>query len=237
MDFVIKQAKEAASLQASKWLKVQVMLDADEMRGLIQALDPLFFVNVSQPVSADQTTISPSDFLTAYSEYVLQLQQGTVPSAETFRRFFSCALTSTLDAFYALKVGEEKYLIRPSIPVIQLQAHHFFYSDLDGKFHPMVLSEESISWGIQFSYPQLFQDPTTRQIVKVTSEFPNTPVFSLLMKWVRNATLPTPFIIGDRRVNSPIRVGKQSLAWLNTHPQLKQRGIGLYDHRTALDRR
>ena len=110
-----------------------------------------------------------------------------------------------------------------------MQAHHFFFSPLDGKFHPMVLSNESISWGIQFSYPQLYQDPESRQIIKVSdgSVFPNTPLFSKLMKWMRSHTLPTPFLIEESRVNAPIRIGKSALTWIENHPQLKEKGIGI----------
>ncbi len=59
----------------------------------------------------------------------------------------------------------------------------------------MVLSRKSVTWGLQFSYPQLYQDPRTRQIFKVTDtpEFPNTALFSKLQKWIRSETLPTPF--------------------------------------------
>jgi hypothetical protein len=91
----------------------------------------------------------------------------------------------------------------------------------------MVLSPESISWGLQISYPQLYQDPKTRQIAKVTSvlEFSNTALFAKLLKWIRSATLPTPFEVKGVRINSSIRVGKKSLVWIKSHPQLKQRGI------------
>jgi hypothetical protein len=197
------------------------------MKALIQALDPVFFVVVSEPVTAEEAVLDPGGFLEKYSEYVSLLSQGIIPPFERFRRFFSCAMVCDLRGFYAISTGSSKFLIKPNKPVLQLQAHHFFYSDLDGKFHPMVLSPDSISWGIQFSYPQLFQDPKTRKIVKVTQsdEFPNTQLFLKLMKWVRNFTLPTPFEVHGKRINSPIRVGKKSLAWIKNHPQLKEKGI------------
>lgn len=223
----VSTLKQEGILQVSKWIKVQVLLNADEAKELIQALEPVFFVVVSEPVKAEEAVISSKAFLEKYAEYVDLLQQGQVPAVDAFRRFFSCAMASSLEGFYALSAGNEKFLIKPNKPVLQLQSHHFFYSHLDGKFHPMVLSADSISWGIQFSYPQLYQDPQTRQVAKVTgtSEFPNTALFSKLMKWMRSSTLPTPFEVNGMRVNSPIRVGKKSLAWIQKHPQLKQRGI------------
>ena len=227
MSFRLSTPKEEGILQVSKWLKVQVFLNAEEMKELIQELEPLFFVIVSEPVKMEESIISAQAFLEKYAEYVHLLQQGQVPPVDEFRRFFSSAMTTSLEGFYALSTGNGKFLIKPNKPVLQLQAHHFFYSDLDGKFHPMVLSPESISWGIQFSYPQLYQDPKTRQVIKVanTPEFPNTALFSKLMKWMRSSTLPTPFEVKGVRINSPIRVGKKSLAWIKNHPQLKQKGI------------
>ena len=280
----ISSPKTEGSLQVSKWLKVQVLLDVDEMQQLIQSLGTLFFVVVSEPVKADEAVIFPNVFLEKYASYVDRLKQGQIPNADEFRRFFSCAMSSSLDTFYAIAVANDQFLIKPKQPIVQLQMHHFFYSDLDGKFHPMVLSTDSISWGLQFSYPQLFQDPITRQVVKVidSPDFPNTAMFTKLLKWMRHFTLPTPFEVipssvensifdkasapglqqtepmskqpmckhmgdadsckdGDagavksevfnrtrykgKRINSPIRIGKQSLAWIKNHPQLQQRGI------------
>jgi len=225
----ISSPKTEGILQVSKWTKVQVLLDGDEMQNLLESLGDIYFVSVSDPIKAEQAVISSSDFLQKYTEYIYLLKQGQVPPPEEFRRFFSCALSSTLNCFYAITAGIEKCLVKPIRPVIQLQAHHFFYSELDGKFHPMVLSPESISWGLQASYPQLFQDPRTRQITKVidSPDFPNTALFSKLLRWMRNFTLPTPFQIKGTRTNSPIRIGKQSLAWIKSHPQLKQKGIEL----------
>lgn len=226
----ISSPKTEGILQVSKWTKVQVLLDAEEMHGLLEGLGNIYFVPVSEPVKAEEGVISGSDFLKKYTNYISLLKQGQVPPPEEFRRLFSCALSSTLDCFYAIPAGEGKFLIKPTKPVLQLQAHHFFYSDLDGKFHPMVLSPESISWGLQVSYPQLFQDPRTRKVVKVVDspDFPNSALFLKLFRWMRSFTLPTPFQVNGRRVNAPIRIGKQSLAWIKNHPQLKQRGIQVF---------
>jgi hypothetical protein len=223
----ISSPKIEGILQVSKWIKVQVLLDASEMQQLIQTLGGLFFVIVSEPVKADECTISSTVFLERYAEYIHLLRHGQVPSVDNFRRFFSCALSVTLETFYAIAAGNDKFLIKPTKPVLQLQTHHFFYSDLDGKFHPMALSSESISWGLQISYPQLFQDPVTHQVAKVidSPDFPNTAMFTKLLRWMRSFTLPTPFEVKGTRINSPIRIGKQSLAWIKNHPQLKQRGI------------
>jgi hypothetical protein len=232
----ISSLKTESILQVSKWFKVQLLLDIDEMQQLMQMLETVFFVVVSELAKADKAVILPPVFLEKYAHYIHLLKQGQIPNPDEFRYFFSCALSSTLDAFYAIALGDEKFLIKPKKPVLQLQAHRFFYSDLDGKFHPMVLSADSVSWGLQISYPQLFQDPTTRQIGKIidSSDFPNSALFTKLLRWIRNFTLPTPFEVKGIRVNSPIRIGKKSLSWIKNHPQLKQKGIQIFQVSTTV---
>ncbi len=229
LPFRMSSAKVEGILQVSKWLKVQVLLDAGEMGELLDFLGPVVFVNVSQLIRAEQAVTSRRSFQQKYAEYISLLMQGQVPLASVFRAVFSSAITRNLDVFYGMDAGEEKYLIKPLKPVIQLQAHHFFYSGRDGTFHPMVLSEDSVSWGLQLAYPQLYQDPTTHRVVKVTDtpEFPNTFLFSQLLKWIRSTTLPTPFQVGDVRTNSPIRIGKKALSWIHSHPQLQRQGISI----------
>ncbi|MBI2810897.1 MAG: hypothetical protein HYX67_08730 [Candidatus Melainabacteria bacterium] len=170
----------------------------------------------------DHAILSAQAFLDKYSLYIDALKHGRVP--EEARRYFSSAMTQDLSIFYAIAAGNEKFLMKPTQPVVQLQAHSFFYSQRDGKFHSMVLSGDSVTWGLQFSYPQFYQDPKTREIMK-TKDFPNTALFTQLMKWMRSHTLPTPFEVDRTRVNAPIRIGKKSLAWIKSHPQLKQLGI------------
>jgi hypothetical protein len=232
LPFHISSLKEEGMLQVSKWQKIQVILDPEEMKDLLSALGNIHFVCVSQPVIAEKAVISAASFYEKYVDYIRRLREGEIADAAELRKWFSCAMTTDLKTFYALAVGGDKYLIKPIKPIVQLQSHSFFYSDLDRKFHPMVLSGDSISWGLQFSYPQLFQDPKTHQVVKVTDtqEFPNSALFSKLSKWMRSSTLPTPFMVSGKRTNSPIRVGKKALAWIKDHPQLKKRGITVYEY-------
>lgn len=213
-------------MQVAKWNKVPVLLDLLEMKELFTALSPCHLVHVSSPVACGKEEVESSEFLQGYSDYVNALQNGKVPPFESFRSLFSCALSRTLAPFYAIDLGKNRSLVKPRTPIIQLQAHSFFYSLVDQQFHSMVQGPESVFWGVQFSYPQLFQDPQTKQIVKVADrEFENTVLFASLMQWIRSHTLATPFLVGDVRTNSPMRIGKKGLEWVNNHPQLKAKSI------------
>lgn len=214
----------------SKQLKFQVLLDDSEMRSLLQDLVPVHICVVSEPTTLDRALISTEDFLEKYSCYVAAIKQGNLLNEKPLRRYFSSGWTSDLDTVYAMVIPSNKHLVKPIKPLIQLQGHHFFYSDLDKQFHPMVLSQESVTWGIQFSYPQLSQDPKTSDIVKVGKgdDFPNTALFVTLTKWLREHTLPTPFVVDGKRTNAPIRLGKQCLSWIGKHPQLAQKEIEIF---------
>src|SRR5262249_6774145 len=96
-----------------------------------------------------------------------------------------------------------------------------------GKFHSKVFGESCINWGIQFSYPQLFSDPNTKEVLRVTEGtlFPNTALFKTLQRWIRSHTIPTPMQTPTGPLNLSVRIGKECLAWINAHPQLRSKNL------------
>jgi hypothetical protein len=212
-------------LSVSKSLKFPVLLDAVEMEELFHELGGVTIYCVSEVVSQEKEVVSHTEFLAAYTIYVEALKRGEIPPIA--KRCFSAALTIDPTSLYAMQVGANRFLVKPLNPLIQMQHHAFFHSSVDGKFHSMVAGPESVMWGIQFSYPQLFKDPKTHQIAKVgvASQFPNTEYFLRLVKWMRKQTVATPFLVQGKRVNVPIRIGKKCFPWIGSHPQLAPRGL------------
>jgi hypothetical protein len=92
------------------------------------------------------------------------------------------------------------------------------YSEEDQVFRPMSLAQDSLFWGLQFSYPQIFEHPD-KGIVE-TASLPNATLFHKVRKWSRDATVPTPMNHNGTRENIPIRLGKQCFPWINRHPGL-----------------
>lgn len=225
----LSSVAQEGALQVSKWIKHPVLLDLDEMKEFLHILSPSDLFIVSEPISKENAWVPFEKFLSFYSDYIHALKSGSLPNEAALRHYFSSILTKDYDkVLYAMPVGKEgKFLIKPLKPVIQLQLHHFYFSPLDSTFHSMVMSEESVTWGIQFSYPQLYQDPKTKEIKKVkdTEEFPNTELFARLTKWIRASSMPTPFIWQGQRINPPIRIGKNCFSWINQHPGLRQKGL------------
>lgn len=219
--------KETPPFQASKWLKTQVLLDAHEMEMLLEQLQKASFYQVSGVCQAGQEKLEKHVFLQKYREYIDALKRGeSLPEAD-YRTFFSLAITLTPEALRAVPVDAGRLLVRVVQPVIQMQPHSMDYSMPDKKFHSMVYGSESVSWGVQFSYPQIFQDSFTKKIfsVKESPEFPNTALFKQLQRWIRHNTIPIPFLLMGERINIPVRIGKECLSWINHHPDLKRKKL------------
>lgn len=218
--------KAGLALQASKWLKLPVLVDENEMAALLAALGEYWMFTIGGVIPQGSGCLSQQEFLHAYQEYVQLLKKGKKPEDRAFKRIFSSVFTCSLDALYTVPLPNQQQLIKIDKPVVQLQMHRFDYSSIDGKFRSMVLGPDSISWGIQFSYPQLYQDEQMQiKQVKDEKEFPNTSLFRRLQQWVRHHTIATPFLVDHQLTNVPIRLGKQCLAWINHHPQLAAKGL------------
>lgn len=216
-------------MQASKWLDVQALLDVDEFALLLEALNsPLLFLTGSV-CKEGEALISKGKFLDVYGKYIQALKEGILPDERECRPLFSAVMTATPDVLYAIPVEGGRQILRVSKPAVQMQFHKLGYSTADGKFRPMAFGSHSIFWGIQFSYPQLFQDMSTHEVFTVneSASFPNTLIFRSLQRWIRHHTIPTPFLVDGRKVNVPMRLGKNCTGWINNHPQLKQMGLAV----------
>lgn len=211
-------------LQASKWIKLPILISFEEMKDLMEHLNP-FHIFITGSLTARGLEISHSEFLDLYKEYVDTLSQGLKPDEARYRLLFSTIFTNTLDAIYTLLLEEDKQLIRLKEPVVQLQGHRLHYSQADHSFRSMTFGAEGISWGIQFSYPQLYQNEKTQEILQVGPDLPNTQLFKKLQKWVRDATIPTSFLVEGKKINFPVRLGKQCVGWINKHPHLVEKGF------------
>jgi hypothetical protein len=217
---------QEGKFSVSKWLKHQVLLDIAEMEELCRHLVPFAFYNVSEITSLDDLQLPLEQFLKSYQEYIEILKAGKIPFDRRLQRHLSCALSSDENALYAHSVSE-KYMAKPIKPLVQMQQHRFFPSKTAGTINPMVMSRESVHWGVQLSYPQIFFDGANGVYSKVSNEqqFPNTALFTKCVKWLRSNTVPTTFLWEDKKISTPLRLGKQCFSWIHQHLQLKEQGI------------
>lgn len=215
------------AFHTSKWLKHQLLIDENEMKDLLEAIGACYICHASGPVDKNAAFVSKEALLQRYCGYIKAIKESAPVDERELRRFFCNYLTYDLSALYALAVSGDRLLIKVAKPVVQMQFHHFFASQVDGKFHSMVMTEESVHWGVQFSYPQIFEDPKTHLFSKVneSAEFPNTTLFKNIIRWLRLHTVPTPFIFQGARTRVPFRLGKRCFSWVEKHPGLQKKGI------------
>lgn len=201
--------------QASRWLKIQVLIDEDEMRQFIESLGS-FWIFLIGGIGNGQS-IGHEFFIHEYCRWMQELKNGLLPTEQ--RRITAAVFTDDLEALWLQKVGEAKFLTKMSKPIVQVQAHSFTYSE--GEFRPMSMGTTSIFWGLQFSFPQLYQDPKTMEF----HELRPSELFRKIQIWMRENTRATPFIVDGKKINSSIRLGKKCFSWINSHPQLIEQKI------------
>lgn len=227
-DIRVSTPSEEGVLKVSKSSTVRLLIDLDEMKALLLHLGACWILNGAAPVTQATFYFSEAQFLEFYQRYIDQLKRGLIPLHSEFKTIFSTFFTAHLDAVYAQPVSGERFLIRPLTPVVQLQKHDFFVSEVDGLFHSMVLSAHSIPWGLQFAFPGYYQDPRTEEILKVKdhqSAMSNRQLYLRLTEWVRRETVATPFIYCGEKKFNPMRLGKNCFAWIGKHAALRERGI------------
>lgn len=208
-------------LLVSRPLKMPLLLSEEEMRDLLITIGCTLY-HAQGVVPKGGETLSYEDFLAVYGAYVSALREGQEPKVSPQ---FSLFLSIDESLLYAIPV-EGGVIVKATRPIIMLQPHSLTYSD--GEFHSLTYGQNTLPWGLQFSYPTLFQDAKTHEVADVKEEFANTAPFKQLQRWVRQNTIATPFVVDGKRVNVPVRLGKACLPWINNHPGLQARKIHVH---------
>lgn len=206
--------------QGSKYLKFQVLCDPDELQKLFDSLGPVWIYLLTGVGNG----AAIHDFGEEYRFWIEGLKRGIVPSDIQLRRILAAAMTDDVQALWKQEVPGGRYIIKISKPIVQIQAHFFTYSPIDEVFRPMTMGTNNIFWGLQFSYPQIYQEPKTMQLLQVE----DSTLFQKIKIWVRECTRATPFVVNGKRTNVPIRLGKNCFSWIHNHPQLIEQKIGVY---------
>jgi hypothetical protein len=213
--------------EAAKWLKLPVLADASELAFLFKRLGEIELYLLGTPSSKSELCLSQDFFLSAVQSWTDKLQRGESPTMADLRSTLACAMTSQSDCLWLQELQGERYLAKIRQPVVQIQAHFFTFAQEEKTFHSMVFGKESIFWGVQFSFPQIFMDPQSGEFKKVDSSFVNSALFQEIRRWSRDETRATPFLIGDEQINVPIRLGKNCFSWIAKHPQLAVHNLGV----------
>lgn len=225
MNLKISTPQAEGIYQGSKFLKHMVLCDADELRLLFESLNPFSIYPLTH--ISDGMPIDVDTFLDAYRSWIEALKSGCIPKDEELKRYLAAAFVREEDALWKQEIPKNRFLIKMAKPCVQAQAHFFTHSRIDNVFRPMTMGPNAIFWGLHFSFPQIYQDPKTMQLLEVEESL-NAELFHTIKLWTRENTRATPFVVDGKRINVPIRLGKNCFEWIHQHPQLKAQKIGVY---------
>lgn len=223
----ISTPKIEGHFQAAKWIKIQALVEADELSELMRALDPFMIFPLAGILPLESFPCPQETFLDAYRGWLDALKRGEPPTG--FGPLNASMWTRSSDALWLHELPGKRYVAKPKEPFLQVQIHHMGFSHVDKVFRPMSLTQDSLFWGLQFSFPQVFEDP--EKGILETHDFPNAKLFQIVRKWSRDFTVATPMLVDGVRDNLPIRLGKGCFPWINSHPGFASKGISVLEVR------
>lgn len=203
----------------AKWMHIRAMLDPEEWEDLSEELGKncMFTVGKMTKKIPFLSSVEITDALYKMKKSFIS-SEIDINDLQLITPFaLSCKSTS----FYQFCV---KDLVNVQIlePVIQVQMHFFRICPINHTFHSMVMAQDSIFWGLQFSFPQIFQNSLHGCIKQVDKSGENFRLFSFVRKWMRDHTTSTKVSFENKVVPLPIRWGKKCLSWASSHPQIKK---------------
>lgn len=202
--------------EVSKFLTLQMLITPQEFRMMRGSFGKLLWFDNSRLVSSDQP-LSENEVDQMYAEYFESLfskNQKTLPGL---------AVTAEKEAVVAVKVGENRWMIKPKTPIMQFKQHQFICGKT-GEFFSGVHGDEVVRWGFELSFPQMYVDPESKEVIHVMKDaaFLNSEVFRMAMKWMRYHTRPAQFLINGKIKRATFRLGKEAISYAKDLVDLKR---------------
>jgi len=211
--------------QAAKWLKIQALIDEKELSQLMDSLAPFSIYPLSGAFPRDAFPLKKELYVAKYHSLLEIVKRGEIPT--DFGALNASMWTRSESSVWLQEFPNQRYVARAKEPFLQVQVHHMSYSSIDREFRPMSLSQDRIFWGLQFSFPQIFEHPE-KGIIE-TSDFENGILFHSVRKWSRQCTIATPMWVDGRRKNLPIRLGKNCFSWIHCHAGLAEKNLSVLE--------
>lgn len=207
----------------SKWLRHVLLLSLEDMEACLDFLGSFCCIRAGMTTQAS-IVVSKEEFLHYYTLYLEEMQHITHLASPALRRFFSLFWTVDPADVAPLLLSQDKILMKPIKPVVQVQLCHCLWNKQSHRIDPMALHADSFSFGLQISYPQIYEDPQTHQFSKVllSQEFSATPLFLAFVQWMRAHTQPVVVSIAEKKIASTVRMGKKSVSLLALHQGLQR---------------
>ncbi|PCI94021.1 hypothetical protein COB11_04430 [Candidatus Aerophobetes bacterium] len=223
----LSTVQEEGLLRASKHQRVQVLMEASELRELFFHLGDFYVVESAKVKDPEQQVITKEDYLKRYALYIDHLKTKLDSPEKDILSPLSVCFSKVLDCFYMIDVGNNKALIKQKAPSVFVQPFSFHYDSESASIFTGVHTKDRIFWGLEFSFPQMYQDPKTFDTIEILKDKqnPNTQLFKKLQSSLRKNTKPTSLNFSGVSKAFPFKLSQNSLAWVQDYPKLKQFNI------------
>ncbi len=214
----------------AKWISFELLLHPEEMKDLLESFSGTLAFSLRKTAPLAEQRISFSSLLQDYKKYVLYLMNGEIPPVEFLQNgnlypvFTEDPMTLS---YYPYKESGNIKMQKPSMPAKPVCLH---FSPRDLSVRPVARNPEDILWGLQFSFPYLYQDSQTKKIETFRpSSYPNHSLPKRMRSFIRERTVPTTFLYQSQKLTSSFRLGKKYLPYISKHPQLKRYSLSVHD--------
>jgi hypothetical protein len=196
-------------------------MNIEEWAHFFHDFPQLHLFRVASVVAKGKEEMEISEFLSIMTKFITEIESRSDIDIDPYRIPFSCALSPTISDFSVMHLPGERVLVKPREPVIQLRPLSLSMSP-EGALQTKSWGKDNIFWGIQLSYPQIFQDPQTKEIVQALADHPNGKLFKEILKWFRLHTKPVSLAKRGKSLAFSLKVGAKSVYLLAKHEQIKK---------------
>ncbi|MCH9631569.1 MAG: hypothetical protein S4CHLAM37_15930 [Chlamydiia bacterium] len=223
----VSTVQEEGLLRASKHQRVQVLLDVEELEALFNVLEDFYVVESAKVKVSSEQIISKEEYLERYTLYMNHLKQSDSTPDNSILSSLSVCLSKVLDPFYMVELGDGKSLIKQKAPAVLVQPFSFHYDRESASIFTSVHTQDRIFWGLEFNFPQMYQNPKTLDTIEILKDKqnPNTQLFKKLQSFLRKNSKPTHLELSRESKAFPFKLSQSCLSWVNNYPKLKQFGI------------
>ncbi|MCH9634132.1 MAG: hypothetical protein S4CHLAM7_08750 [Chlamydiae bacterium] len=205
----------------SKWVSLEILLDAPEMTHLFEILEPVHLISSTPLNKENPFYLQKSLFIEKYDYYVSQLKKGQVPDLSTYKSYFYLFLSTYLEGISRFEVQPNKEVLSLNTPTLTLKPICLHFSKADHSIRVGPLNPNGILWGLQLSFPHLMQAPNSHEITPISPQTnPNAKLFKQIRTWVRSNTKPVQFHTCGHEIKTNFRLGKGCYEWIIKHPQI-----------------
>ena len=218
--------KEGA-FKTSKHQRVQVFLSKDEFLDLLESLGEFYIVEHSKVLSCNAKTLSNEELISRYQKYLDAIYKEEV--SRDVLMSLSLAISGDCSSFYKIELPDQRCMVKQKMPALLLQPFSFHFDRENQEVFTGVHTEERIYFGVEISYPTIFQEPhslETRFLLK-EKDNQNTKIYKELTRRIRKMTVPTQLQINEKKKAFSFKIGVKQLLFAAKHPKLKKENLKL----------